>query len=103
MMTGKVNTSVLPEPVKAMPIMSRPDRLVREERPEGQARWKTDCFSSSDCSSPRLSGSHSHGGNSLDLNGCWVVDALLLQASQDGYRKQSGFIFVFHRISDTGP
>lgn len=38
MMTGKVNTSVLPEPVKAMPIMSRPERLVREERLEGQAR-----------------------------------------------------------------
>lgn len=57
-----------------------------------------DCFSSGGCSSPGLSASHSHGGDSLDLNGCWVVDALLLQASQDGYRKQPGFIFVFHRI-----
>lgn len=34
MMTGNVNTSVLPEPVKAIPIMSRPDRLLGEERPE---------------------------------------------------------------------
>lgn len=34
MMTGRVNTSVLPEPVKAMPIMSRPDRLLGEDRPE---------------------------------------------------------------------
>lgn len=28
---------------------------------------------------PGLSASHSHGGNSLDLNGCWVVDALLFR------------------------
>ena len=27
MMMGKVKTSVLPEPVKAMPIISRPDNL----------------------------------------------------------------------------
>jgi hypothetical protein len=31
MMTGRVNTSVLPDPVKAMPIMSRPDRLSGED------------------------------------------------------------------------
>lgn len=36
MMTGNVNTSVLPEPVKAIPIMSRPDRLLGEDRPEDQ-------------------------------------------------------------------
>lgn len=47
MMTGKVNTSVLPEPVKAMPIMSRPDRLSTKDRPAGQL-WRSahrDCFS----------------------------------------------------------
>lgn len=38
MITGKVNTSVLPEPVKAMPIMSRPDRLLGENRHEGQVQ-----------------------------------------------------------------
>ena len=27
MMMGKVKTNVFPEPVKAIPIMSRPDRL----------------------------------------------------------------------------
>lgn len=31
MMTGSVNTRVLPDPVKAMPIMSRPDRLLGED------------------------------------------------------------------------
>lgn len=54
MMTGKVNTSVLPEPVKAMPIMSRPERLVTEKRGRrvrlsGKQRL---CFSPSGCSSP---------------------------------------------------
>lgn len=32
MMTGRVNTSVFPDPVKAMPIMSRPERLWAEDR-----------------------------------------------------------------------
>lgn len=41
MMTGKVNTSVLPEPVKAMPIMSRPDRLLAEDRYAGQVQQNT--------------------------------------------------------------
>ena len=30
MMIGRVKTSVLPEPVNAIPIMSRPERLQRE-------------------------------------------------------------------------
>lgn len=41
MMTGKVNTSVLPEPVKAIPIMSRPDRLLAEDRSVGQVQQNT--------------------------------------------------------------
>lgn len=41
MMTGNVNTSVLPEPVKAMPIMSRPDKLLGKNRSEGQAQQNT--------------------------------------------------------------
>ena len=103
-MTGKVNTSVLPEPVKAMPIMSRPERLVTEKRGRRvRLGGKQRLLLTQWLLLPGLSASHSHGGNSLDLNGCWVVDALLLQASQDGYRKQPGFIFVFHRIRDTAP
>lgn len=31
-MMGRVNTSVFPEPVKAMPIMSRPDRLQTKNK-----------------------------------------------------------------------
>lgn len=37
MMTGRVNTKVFPEPVKAMPIISRPERLP-EKRGGGEPR-----------------------------------------------------------------
>lgn len=60
MMTGKVNTSVLPEPVKAMPIMSRPDRLVREERPEGQVHWNTGTTSHLATTPPQGHQVHTH-------------------------------------------
>lgn len=60
MMTGKVNTSVLPEPVKAMPIMSRPERLVREERLEGQAPWKTKTASHLVAAPPQDCQLHTH-------------------------------------------
>lgn len=87
MMTGSVNTRVLPDPVKAMPIMSRPDRLLEDDSfRTGPTQQETGINGRLLCCSHTHS-PYLHGRNALDLNGCWVEDAFFFQASKDSCRK----------------
>lgn len=87
-MTGSVNTSVLPDPVKAMPIMSRPDRLLGEDSFRiGPSEDKGALLLCCRPQEPHVHTPYSHGRDALDLNWCWVEDAFFFQASKDGCKK----------------
>lgn len=59
MIRGKQNASVLPDPVKAMPMTSRPENLNNLL-----------------CASRPDSEENSRDGDALQLNGCGLHDAL---------------------------
>lgn len=63
MMAGSVKVSVFPDPVNAMPIISRPEKLQRVSRIDPIIRGG-------------LGGSRC--GNALDLNRGWLLDPFSL-------------------------
>ena len=78
---GRVNTSVFPEPVKAMPIMSRPDKMAGMPGDEDNI---------SIISQLKTSKAHYHidkNGLTLNLNGGGGNDSFLLEAFDDGVGK----------------
>ena len=82
MMMGRVKTKVFPDPVKAMPIMSRPDRLQTNtvNSSTGYIYFRYITYSTV-CLYVHLL--HLHCRDSLNLNGCGMHNALLFQTFEN--------------------